>query len=591
MTNKTTIIISLLSAVCALPAAAQVSKEITVEREVVATLREVSPMTFTPSVALPAVEKPTLTYSERTITAHIPALFGLLEPAAVADSIAASPWRGYAALGYFPAFNLGASAGYRIIDTRRTALDAWMQYDGNSYNVDRGILTDHDLPEDASRSVKSQNVALGFRLGQAIGRHGHLGLGLSYALDHFNNPFAPTIVGAPHNQSLHRVDADAIFSSRTNDLGYSLGLDYNLFSFANGFDQRYDEINPVRENRVGLKGALFADIDEKSSYRLDIDASMLSMSQAAAPPMIWTTSGSALDYLTKRDGKTSGLVTITPAYRYGAEHFRVKIGARLDLSFNDGKFFHIAPDVKAVWTPSGFFALYGRAGGGEHQNTMGSLYAVDRFIAPSFFYSNSHVPIEAEAGLRVGPFRGASLNLSAHYAVANDWLMPFAKSTGYVLFGATDVRGWQFQAVASYSYRNMATLSVKGILSPVAEKKVTRCYYTNLDHARYVLDTELTLHPMEQLDILVGYELRASRSMRWHEEGEMFDYDVWIPGAYDYKIRMKNLANLRVGASWRFTPAFTLFGRVENILNRTTSSFSLIPSQGVKGLIGVAYKF
>ena len=61
MTNKTTIIISLLSAVCALPAAAQVSKEITVEREVVATLREVSPMTFTPSVALPAVEKPTLT--------------------------------------------------------------------------------------------------------------------------------------------------------------------------------------------------------------------------------------------------------------------------------------------------------------------------------------------------------------------------------------------------------------------------------------------------------------------------------------------------------------------------------------------------
>ncbi|MFG6422982.1 MAG: hypothetical protein K1V71_01060 [Paramuribaculum sp.] len=46
-----------------------------------------------------------------------------------------------------------------------------------------------------------------------------------------------------------------------------------------------------------------------------------------------------------------------------------------------------------------------------------------------------------------------------------------------------------------------------------------------------------------------------------------------------------------MGASWRFTPAFTLFGRVENILNRTTSSFSLIPSQGVKGLIGVAYKF
>lgn len=267
------------------------------------------------------------------------------------------------------------------------------------------------------------------------------------------------------------MDADAIFSSRTNDLGYSLGIDYNLFSFANGFDQRYEEINPVRENRVGIKGALFADINDKSSYRLDIDASMLSESRAAEPPMIWATSGPTLDYLTERDGKTSGLVTITPAYRYGAEHFSVKIGARLDLSFNDGKFFHIAPDVKAAWTPSGFFAIYGRAGGGEHQNTMGSLYAVDRFIAPSFFYSNSHVPIEAEAGLRVGPFRGASLNLSAHYAVANDWLMPFVKSTGYVLFGPTDVRGWQFQAVASYSYRNMATLSVKGILSPVAEKR------------------------------------------------------------------------------------------------------------------------
>lgn len=588
--TRNNIIISLIAACCAtLPSAAQVSKEITVEREVVATLRDVSPLTFNPTVALPPVAKPSLTYSERTVTARVPSIFFPLEPAAVADSIAASPWRGYASIGYFPAFNLGASAGYRIIDSRRSTLDAWLQYDGNSYNAECPLTIQHEAG--VSHSVKDQNLALGTRLSTAVGRSGRLDLGLGYALAHFNNPFHDHAEPISVNQTVHRADINAMFTSKTNDLGYCVGLDYGLFSFARGFEMPRGEIRPVRENRAALSGALFADIDANSSFRLDLNASMLSRSRAGYLQYVESFPTPPIELVAERDGMTSGLITLTPSYRHATQRFVLNLGARVDLSINDGKALHIAPDIKATWMPSPVVALYGRAGGGEHQNTMGSLFAVDRLIGPVFYYSNSHVPIEAEAGLRIGPFRGAAVNLSAHYAVANDWLMPYAEEMGVVAFAHTDVRGWQFNALATYSYRDLATLHLSGTISPVADDKVTRCYYTNLDHARYILDTELTLHPLKPLDIMVGYELRACRSMRWSAEGLVFDYDVSFPVSHDYKLPLDNLANLRVGASWRFTPAFTAFLRLDNILNRTTESYSLIPGQGFKGLAGIAYKF
>ncbi|MBD5346688.1 MAG: TonB-dependent receptor [Bacteroides sp.] len=589
MTNRT--IISLLCVAATLPAYTQVSKEITVEREVVATLRDVSPISFTPSVNLPSVEKPTLNYSERTITARIPTMFSLLEPTAVADTIPASPWRGYAAIGYFPAFNLGASAGYRLISSRSTTLDAWLQYDGSSYKIAKDFNSYYG---DYDHNVKNQSGALGLRLSHLSGGGGHLGLEVNYAIDHFNNPFSRWPFGSPVNQTVHRFGLDGLLTSKTNDLGYSIGLNYKLFSPAKGYHQHTD-IRPVRENYATLSGALFATLSETSSYRLDVEAGMISWSRSGIASTIYTGWENSL---ISCDGQTSGLITVTPSYRYATGKFSLNLGARVDLSINADKFFHIAPDVKAALTPSDFFAVFARVGGGEHINTMGSLFALDRYIAPVFRYDYSHIPVEGEAGLRVGPFRGASLTLSAAYASANGWLMPYSIDLGTTVMQAHDMRGWQFKAGLEYNFRNLANLAITATANPQDKDDITKGYYLDRDRARYTLDAELTLHPMSQLDLMLGYELRACRwmnhlyvrSLQYCGTRSAEGYSN-LTSIFDYVQALPNLANLRAGASWRCTPAFTVFARLENILNRNTPSYSLIPGQGFKGLVGVAYKF
>lgn len=586
------------AAIAALPAAAQVEKEITVEREIVPTIREASRLTFTPTYQLPAVAKPTLTYSERTQTARIPALFSLLEPAAIADSIPASLRRGYISAGYFPLTNAGLSAGYRVIDAPRTRLDAWLQYDGRNYDIPAADLAILPNGETASRLVRNQDLQLGLRIAQLCGRSGHLDFGADYALSHFNNPFHSLIAGATESQSANRVNVDGLYTGKTNDLGFSLGAAYGYFGFARGID-RYAGLRPVREHSGAIKAALFAETSTTTSYRLDIDASILSRGKAGEYEQLDGAMYPQYKYLTARNGKTSGLVTLTPSYTIDRTKFHFTIGARVDLAFNDGKFFHIAPDVKATWTPSPFFALYGRAGGGEHRNTMASLFAIDRYISPVFFYDNSHIPVEAEAGFRVGPFRGASLGVSAAYAVANDWLMPYDAAEGAVAFCPTDVRGWKFTAKAEYSWRGIAAVAVEGTLNPVSDTDITDVYYTNFDHARYVLDASLTVRPLRQLEVTAGYNLRASRSMRYSSQGVASPYldgdygygSIQTPFGGDVITKIGNLANLRLGASWTFTPTLSAFVRLDNILNRHTPSFSLIASQGFSGLFGVTFKF
>ncbi len=595
MTNKT--IISLLCAAAVMPCAAQVAKEITVEREIVATLRDASPLAFTPAVNLPAVEKPTLSYSDFTLTSRIPTLFSLLEPAAIADSVMASPWRGYAAIGYFPAFNLGASAGYRLVSSRSTTLDFWLQYDGSSYKIDKDYMA-NSIYGDYDHTVKSQSGALGLRLSHTGAGGSHLGLSVDYALDHFNNPFAARLLGSPENQTIHRFGLDGLYTSKTNDLGYSVGLNYNLFSPARGYHQQYD-IRPVRENYATLSGALFASINESSSYRLDVSAGMISWSRsgaAADPYIMWI--NSMIPY----DGKTSGLITVTPSYRYAVSQFTLNLGARIDLSINDDKAFHIAPDVKAAWTPGDFFALFARVGGGEHINTMGSLFAIDRYISPVCRYEFSHIPVEGEAGLRVGPFRGASFTLSAAYAVANRWLMPYSVVEGTTVMQPHDMKGWQFKAGLEYNIRNMDNIAHTGTANPQDKEDIEKGYYKDLDRAKYTFDAELTLHPVSQLDVMLGYELRACRSMSYLFVPDLrfinvcgtLSYEASYPlysSVNQIRAVLPNLANLRAGASWRFTPAFTVFARLENMFNRKTPSYSLIPGQGFTGLVGVAYKF
>ena len=105
----------------------QLSKEITVEREIVPEVRAASRLDLYPrQIAFPH-ESRSLDISDRSVRGEINPGIAMLEPAATEAAAPPTPYRGYLDAGYFPAANASLSAGYAIVSDAATRLGAWTE--------------------------------------------------------------------------------------------------------------------------------------------------------------------------------------------------------------------------------------------------------------------------------------------------------------------------------------------------------------------------------------------------------------------------------------------------------------------------------
>ena len=103
--------------------AQKLSTEITVERTVVPAERAATRLnSVSPSIVPATVQDTRIDMAEYGQPGTLTRSSYLLAPAAWADTFALSPYRGYVSAGYFPVYNLGVSAGYRLLQTSDTRL-------------------------------------------------------------------------------------------------------------------------------------------------------------------------------------------------------------------------------------------------------------------------------------------------------------------------------------------------------------------------------------------------------------------------------------------------------------------------------------
>ena len=118
-------------------AAAQIDTEVKIRYEETPRLTELNKLRLTPVLSLPKTEQASLPFSSTNPSVTLPGNIATLDPAGYADTIYASPYRGYASIGFMPRFNLGASAGYNILNTDHTRLNAYFHQ-----NAKGMLLTD-----------------------------------------------------------------------------------------------------------------------------------------------------------------------------------------------------------------------------------------------------------------------------------------------------------------------------------------------------------------------------------------------------------------------------------------------------------------
>ncbi|MDE6368896.1 MAG: TonB-dependent receptor, partial [Muribaculaceae bacterium] len=244
-----------------------------------------------------------------------------------------------------------------------------------------------------------------------------------------------------------------------------------------------------------------------------------------------------------------------------------------------------APDVMLDWNVANQFAIYAKISGGEHLNTLRSLYDYCPFVGGIWQYQRSNVPVTADLGFNIGPFTGFSAKIFGGYAKANDWLMPQLSSLGYqssgshkiiidqTNYGAYDLAGWHAGVGLSYDWRSIVKAEVT---AETASNDIDKAYYLWRDRAKYVINASVEVRPISPLKIAVGYELRTDRH----------NYLSAIS-----PIKLKSLSNLTLGASYEISDQLTVFARGENLLNRHYNLVTDIQAQGLKGLLGLSYKF
>ena len=514
----------------------------------------------------------------------MPSTITRLAPAENVDTIAWSKYRGYAALGYFPIYNMGVSAGYRFIDKKDMKLGAWLQYNGKSY--------DGTTRDGSELSFNDHEISLNAAYSQNINRLGVLSANAGYTFNSFSCPWLED-----YTQSVNRFDFDAKWDSRVEGLKYNVEIGYDYFGYGKDavYDSYFDILlnkynqNPfeaVNEHSGYLNAGASLELDDNTQVALDFGAKMIHNNHLSDSYVINSTLSKEVGYKMKQP-YNHAILTLIPHYDFKYENFKARVGVQLDYQIDIENEFNIAPDVYLDWSATSILSAYAHFTGGVHQNSMSSIFDVSHYFSPSMAYQNSKLPYVIDAGVNIGPFKNATLEIFGGYARANDWYMPCVES-GVHKMESIDLDGWHLGVAASYNYKDIAKVRASYEAAP---QSYDDGYYMWRDRAKYVVKASATVTPISPLDITLDYEYRGGRSTYENiEEITTIGWSSFYNTIHQRKL-LGGMSNLSVGGLYRYTDQISFFARLENILNNKYDLLYDIPAQGFTGLVGATYKF
>lgn len=571
---------ALFLATSSMLSAQDLSKEITIEKDIVPQERQASRHNVAPAVSLPQVTTKPLGMSENSSAVQVPGLLSALEPAQGESTIGNSPYRGYAGIGYFPHPIFGASAGYRVIANSSTTLDVYGQYNFLSYDATNAF--------DNEFNYRKSALSIGAFANHKLNDFTTIKASVDYNIYNFTSPTADYTF----NQRVNNFNIALGWVSKAGNLDYNIGARYGYFGFAHPDKMNIlsqDDYEATNENAISIFGGVALPTDDTSKLGIDLDASFLSYSNDTewiyqpSSPLFYPM------YQTIVDGYTRGAVSLLPHYDYRTDNVDARIGVDASVAINSDKTFSIAPDVHLAWRPTATFGVWAKATGGQELNSYKSLFHDCWAMNPSMANQNSVVNYDLRLGISVGPIKGFAAKIYGGYAATDGWLMPstFAYSHHPHNFQPVDLKGWHLGASVAYDYKGIATLEVAYEMAP---SDYDKGYYAWRDRAKRVLSASLSVKPIEKLQVALSYSLRQDRAsyiltpVQTIINSELLLYK-------NERYDLGDVNSLGIKASYAITKQLSAFVEVSNLLGEDWQDYYMTPTAPVNGLIGIGYKF
>lgn len=446
--------------------------------------------------------------------------------------------RGYLWLGYFPTYNLGVAAGYRLIDKERTRAGASLNFDGYSYN---NRFSDTGVRSNAFKINAYVEHLL--KTGLKFGVYG------GYGFDGLKNPGTYKDYD---KQAINNANLQVKVSRHTDRISYYGDLYLRYFGLGKDITP---QIHSMHEELVRLRAGILAPVS--SVIKVGADG--------------------AIDVLRSSDKMALG--TLTPKAVFSGKDYEVSIGLRFDLTMSaPGDKFHLSPRVSALWNFMPQASLYGKFNGGTRLTTLYSLYCYSPFAPGSFSSRPSYCPVDALVGIRLGAFGGFKFDISAGYAKENSAPMPVAAKDGdysTMKFESLGESGFNAAFSVAYSYSTLVDASVRFGIGPEGLGMENGNYF---DRAKYNLTVNAAFRPVDKWKIDLRYNLRAKRRYA-------------VAGDTKTECSMGSLSDLGAGVTWNMRENLSFFLRVDNILNSRPLVLPGLSYNGFHGLLGVDLRF
>ena len=555
------------------------NKTIVVEKEFVPVeIKAVKPVAQ-PKEAPVTTEKVQLRFSDWALPAQFEPQAVVQSPIAYPDeSLAKFRRRGYVDLAMGNYLNIVGSAGYRIIDKEKTSLGIWLQH--NSTSAD--LLDDYANDKGETFSDPEKQNVIDDRLGVDFNnkfRRGIIDASIGYHFSKFN--YFAAIDNATDNDKEKQSVNDFRMALGWRNLDdastrYRLGAEFNYFGFDYG-KLKSDNIDGLSEIDFRLKAAISQTFGDRSYAGVDAAFQLVGLDNIALE------SPESIESI-ELDSETFGMVSLTPNYEKRSNNMRLRIGARVDISFNNGATFRFAPDVKFDYAFNDVVSLAVDATGGNTINTVHNIFARNRYMDPSLRLPTTYTLIDATAAVRLGLIKGLSISPFVGFAATRHSIvptMPFSPTSGQISYADIDLNGLKVGLQLGYRYGSLVDFSAKYAFTPQSEDSG---YAADDNRAEHNLDATVNVRPISKLNIGIGYRLRALRTVS--------SVNNAADGSKDYSSKLlSNISNINLSASYQINDLISVFCQANNLLNREYELYDGIPAQKFNILGGVGLTF
>ncbi len=336
--------------------------------------------------------------------------------------------------------------------------------------------------------------------------------------------------------------------------------------------QSFDSKLGLTENIIDAIGG-FSTITGKNRAGVDIDLKYLMYKK-----------GSSISALNFWDAYS--VFTMNPFYSIERENFNIRLGVKSSFSFVYGKAFNPSPDINAEWrvVPK-FIAIYAGANGDYKINTLNSMFRENRYLYSDLRVQDTYTPVNLFAGVKLKPVNNFLIDGFINYKIIDnqyffvnkEYKSSFVNTVDSVIFtnrfnviysGATLLR---VGLRANYNIFNFMNFEIMGAYNNWNLTSGEPAWNKPKFEASMNTDLKIT----NNLSVAANVFVEGERFARFN----------------DKTMRMKPIVDINLSAAYSYSNWFTVFAKINNLLNSKYEFLYGYEVQGINAMAGVAFSW